>query len=87
MIPQDAEITIPFSKPRLCGSELNYIAQSVLSGRTAGDGPFGRAWVQVESIALRLESLLPRHPVPEEKTSQIHSWFENSTIYYDIYNL
>jgi dTDP-4-amino-4,6-dideoxygalactose transaminase len=33
---------IPFNKPFLVGKELYYIAQSVLSGHTAGDGPFTR---------------------------------------------
>ena len=31
---------IPFNKPFLAGKELYYIAQSVLSGHTAGDGTF-----------------------------------------------
>ena len=31
---------IPFNKPFLAGKELYYVAQSVLSGHTAGDGPF-----------------------------------------------
>ena len=31
---------IPFNKPFLAGKELYYIAQSVLGGHTAGDGPF-----------------------------------------------
>ena len=31
---------IPFNKPFLVGKELFYVAQSVLSGHTAGDGLF-----------------------------------------------
>ena len=33
---------IPFNKPYLAGKELYYIAQSVLSGHTSGDGPFSK---------------------------------------------
>ena len=36
------EHRIPFNKPFLAGKELYYIAQSVLSGHTAGDGAFTR---------------------------------------------
>ena len=32
--------TIPFNKPFMVGKELDYIAQSVESGHTAGDGTF-----------------------------------------------
>jgi len=35
-----AKYKIPFNKPFLAGKELYYIAQSVLSGHTAGDGSF-----------------------------------------------
>lgn len=35
-----ANYKIPFNKPFLAGKELYYIAQSVLSGHTAGDGLF-----------------------------------------------
>lgn len=31
---------IPFNKPFIVGQELYYVAQSVLSGHTAGDGPY-----------------------------------------------
>ena len=31
---------IPFNKPFIVGKELYYIAQSVLSGKIAGDGIF-----------------------------------------------
>ena len=34
------EFKIPFNQPFLAGKELYYIAQSVLSGHTAGDGLF-----------------------------------------------
>ena len=34
------QFRIPFNKPFLAGKELYYIAQSVLSGHTAGDGTF-----------------------------------------------
>jgi len=37
---QMAKYKIPFNKPFLAGKELYYIAQSVLGGHTAGDGPF-----------------------------------------------
>jgi len=33
---------IPFNKPYLAGKELYYVAQSVLSGHTSGDGPFSK---------------------------------------------
>lgn len=33
---------IPFNKPYLAGKELYYIAQSVLSGHTSGDGSFSK---------------------------------------------
>jgi len=33
---------IPFNKPYLAGKELYYIAQSVLSGHTSGDGYFSK---------------------------------------------
>ena len=33
---------IPFNKPYLAGKELYYIAQSVLSGHTSGDGEFSK---------------------------------------------
>jgi dTDP-4-amino-4,6-dideoxygalactose transaminase len=33
---------IPFNKPYLAGKELYYIAQAVITGRTAGDGDFTR---------------------------------------------
>ena len=33
---------IPFNKPFLAGKELYYVAQSVLSGHTAGDGAFSK---------------------------------------------
>ena len=33
---------IPFNKPYLAGKELYYIAQSVLSGHTSGDGAFSK---------------------------------------------
>ena len=33
---------IPFNKPFIIGKELYYVAQSVLSGHTAGDGPYSR---------------------------------------------
>jgi len=33
---------IPFNKPYNSGSELYYIAQSVLNGHSSGDGPFGK---------------------------------------------
>jgi dTDP-4-amino-4,6-dideoxygalactose transaminase len=45
-------IKVPFNKPFNFGSELLYIAQSVINGHTAGDGPFGR---KCEAI---LESML-----------------------------
>jgi dTDP-4-amino-4,6-dideoxygalactose transaminase len=32
--------SIPFNRPFLAGKELYYIAQSVLSGHTFGDGQF-----------------------------------------------
>jgi len=35
-------VKIPFNKPFIVGKELYYIAQSVLSGHTAGDGEFTR---------------------------------------------
>jgi dTDP-4-amino-4,6-dideoxygalactose transaminase len=35
-----SDYKIPFNKPFLAGKELYYIAQSVLSGHTAGDGAF-----------------------------------------------
>ena len=31
---------IPFNKPFMVGKELTYIAESVLRGKTAGDGAF-----------------------------------------------
>lgn len=34
--------TIPFNKPYMAGKELYYIAQSVLSGHTSGDGEFSK---------------------------------------------
>jgi len=37
---EKGKIKIPFNKPFLVGKELFYIAQSVLSGHTAGDGLF-----------------------------------------------
>ena len=36
------KIKIPFNKPFIVGKELYYIAQSVLSGHTAGDGTYTR---------------------------------------------
>ena len=33
---------IPFNKPFIIGKELYYVAQSVLSAHTAGDGPYSR---------------------------------------------
>jgi dTDP-4-amino-4,6-dideoxygalactose transaminase len=36
------EYTIPFNKPAIIGNELSYIAQSVLSGHTSGDGFFSK---------------------------------------------
>lgn len=33
---------IPFNKPAIIGPELYYIAQSVLGGRTSGDGPYAK---------------------------------------------
>ena len=33
---------IPFNRPFIVGKELYYIAESVLSGHTAGDGPFSK---------------------------------------------
>ena len=33
---------IPFNKPYMAGKELYYVAQSVLSGHTSGDGPFSK---------------------------------------------
>ncbi len=35
-------MTIPFNKPFLAGKELYYIADSVMSGKIAGDGKYGR---------------------------------------------
>ncbi len=35
-----SKLKIPFNRPFLAGKELFYIAQSVLGGHTAGDGPF-----------------------------------------------
>lgn len=44
-------ISIPFNKPSLTGQELDYIAQSVRLGHTAGDGPFTkRAQTLLEEI-------------------------------------
>lgn len=40
-------MTIPFNKPFLAGKELYYIADSVMSGKIAGDGKYGR---QCEAI-------------------------------------
>src|ERR1700680_3456285 len=31
---------IPLNKPGVCGNELLYIAQAILNGHSAGDGPF-----------------------------------------------
>ena len=31
---------IPFNKPFIVGKELYYVAQSILNGHSAGDGPF-----------------------------------------------
>lgn len=33
---------IPFNKPAIIGKELYYVANSVLSGHTSGDGSFSR---------------------------------------------
>jgi dTDP-4-amino-4,6-dideoxygalactose transaminase len=38
----DAPYSIPFNLPFIIGKELNYIAQAVLDGNLAGDGPFSR---------------------------------------------
>ena len=40
---------IPFNKPVIIGKELYYIAQSVLSGHTSGDGNFSRLCQQLMS--------------------------------------
>ncbi len=37
-----AKYSIPFNKPFIVGKELYYVAQSVLSGHTSGDGEFCR---------------------------------------------
>lgn len=36
------DIRIPFNRPPLVGRELLYVAQAVLEGHTAGNGPFGK---------------------------------------------
>lgn len=52
-------IAIPFNKPFLCGAELEYIAEAIRYGHSAGDGPFTRRAQQIiESIVGSPSALL-----------------------------
>jgi len=49
---------IPFNKPFIAGRELYYIAQSVLSGHTSGDGPFMKKCQRLMEEAFSTEKVL-----------------------------
>ena len=40
--PRDMTYRIPFNKPSLTGKELNYVADAVIEGHSAGDGDYTR---------------------------------------------
>jgi dTDP-4-amino-4,6-dideoxygalactose transaminase len=52
---------IPFNKPFLAGKELYYIAQSVLSGHTAGDGAFTRKCQALMEEKFQAKKILLTH--------------------------
>ncbi len=52
---------IPFNKPFLVGKELYYIAQSVLSGHTAGDGMFTMKCQELMEEKLNAKKILLTH--------------------------
>jgi dTDP-4-amino-4,6-dideoxygalactose transaminase len=52
---------IPFNKPFLAGKELYYIAQCVLSGHTAGDGPFTRKCQALLESKFKAKKILLTH--------------------------
>jgi len=53
-----AAYDIPFNKPVIIGKELYYIAQSVLSGHTSGDGTFSRKCQRLMSKRFGAEQVL-----------------------------
>lgn len=55
------KIRIPFNKPFIVGKELYYIAQSVLSGITAGDGTFTRKCHALLEDKFKAEKVLLTH--------------------------
>ena len=56
-----ANYKIPFNKPFLAGKELYYIAQSVLSGHTAGDGLFTKKCQALMEEAFGAKKILLTH--------------------------
>ncbi|MGB8168363.1 MAG: dTDP-4-amino-4,6-dideoxygalactose transaminase [Chthoniobacteraceae bacterium] len=49
---------IPFNRPALFGHEMQYIAQAILNGHAAGDGPFTRDCQQLLEKALGVQKAL-----------------------------
>ena len=49
---------IPFNRPALFGHEMQYIAQAILHGHAAGDGPFTRDCQQLLEKALGVQKAL-----------------------------
>ena len=52
---------IPFNKPFIVGKELYYIAESVLSGKIAGDGIFSKKCQKLIESFIRTKSVLLTH--------------------------
>ena len=52
---------IPFNKPNIVGSELEYISQGIASGNIAADGPFTKACERLlcEKFSIRRTLMVP----------------------------